>query len=381
METVKEALGLGPKVRYAIVGLGDISQRALMPNVHHTGNSKICALVTSDPEKAEELAQKYGIGRYDIYSYENFDQLLSSRKVDAIYLATPNWRHEEFAVPALRAGVHVLLEKPMEVSTEKCQAILEAQKASNAKLMIAYRLHFEPATIAAIDEVRSGNLGKVHMFSSIFAQPLDPKNHRAQNGWKGGPLFDMGTYPLNAVRNLFEAEPIEVSALGFHHPESGFPSDLDDTVAVTLVFPENRVAQFIVSYYGNPLDEYTISGTKGSIHLSPAFMYETALQFAPIKSGEKEKTHSFKNTDQFGGEMKYFSECILKGKDPEPDGFEGLADVRVLEAALRSLQSKLPVKLESEMFRNKIPCSQEQNLRFKSLPDEKKETNAAPPSK
>jgi predicted dehydrogenase len=87
--------------------------------------------------------------------------------VDAIYLATPNFRHAEFAVPALKAGVHVLLEKPMEVSSQKCQEILDAQKASNAKLMIAYRLHFEPATIAAIERCRNGDLGQVHMFSSV----------------------------------------------------------------------------------------------------------------------------------------------------------------------------------------------------------------------
>jgi len=361
------------------VGLGDISQRALMPSIHHSGNSKICAIVTGDPQKAEEIAKKYSLSKEDIFSYEDYSKLLGSRKIDAVYLATPNWRHEEFAVPALKAGIHVLLEKPMEISTAKCQAILDAQKDSNAKLMIAYRLHFEPATIAAIDEVRNGSLGQVHMFNSIFVLSFDPDDHRAQNGWKGGPLFDMGTYPLNAIRNLFEAEPIEVSAVGLHHPESGFPEDLDDTVAVTLVFPENRIAQFIVSYYGNSMDEYTIAGTKGSIHLSPAYMYETSLQFSPIKIGEKEKSQSFKNTDQFGGEVKYFSECILKGKDPEPDGFEGLADVRVLEAALRSLQSKQPMKLEPTLFRNKILACQEQKLRFHSLPEA--ETNAAPPAK
>lgn len=82
-------------------------------------------------------------------------------------MATPNFRHAEFAVPALKAGVHVLLEKPMEISSEKCQEIMEAQKSSNAKLMIAYRLHFEPATIAAIERVRNGDLGQVHMFTSV----------------------------------------------------------------------------------------------------------------------------------------------------------------------------------------------------------------------
>jgi len=247
--------------------------------------------------------------------------------------------------------------------------------------MIAYRLHFEPATIAAVEEVRSGHLGQVHMFNSIFCQLVDPDNHRAKNGWKGGPLFDMGTYPCNAVRNLFEAEPIEVCATAFQHPESGFPSDLDDTYAVTLTFPNNRVAQFIVSYYGNALDYLTIVGTKGSLRLSPAFHYESPLEFSPLKIGEKEKTEKFKHTDQFGGELKYFSECILKGTDPEPDGLEGLADVRVLEAAIKSVETKAPVKLEPFHIPKRIQLNQEEKLRFRKLPKENDLTNAAPPAK
>jgi len=376
LEAVKEALGAGPKVKYAIVGLGDISQRVFMPAVKHTGNSEMVALVTGDPKKAEDLCKEYGIK--DSYSYEEFDKMVQSKTVEAIYLATPNWRHAEFAVPALRAGIHVLLEKPMEISEEKCQEILEAQKSTGAKLLIAYRLHFEPATIAAIEKVRSGDLGQVHMFTCMFAQNCKPENHRTQNGVKAGPIFDIGTYPLNAVRNLFGAEPIEVSAVGIRHPETGFQSEFDDTVAVTLLFSENRVAQFTVSYFGNPIDEYTVVGTKGSIRVSPGFMYNTALEFSPIIIGEKTKNESFKHTDQFGGELKYFSECILKNTDPEADGEEGLLDIRVLEAIVRAVESKTPQKLAPISRSKRITPDQEQKLNPIKEP---KETNAAPPMK
>ncbi|MFX4639397.1 Gfo/Idh/MocA family oxidoreductase, partial [Acinetobacter baumannii] len=88
----------------------------------------------------------------------------------------------EFILPALKAGIHVLTEKPLEVSSALCLEIMEAVDSSQAKLMVAYRLHFEPATLATIDLIRSGKLGKVHTFNSCFAQPLDPQNHRAHNG-------------------------------------------------------------------------------------------------------------------------------------------------------------------------------------------------------
>lgn len=354
---LKEVLGLASetKVRYAMVGVGDIAQEDMMPGVDHTGNSQITALVTSDPKKAQELGEKYDVTA--TFTYEQFDKALQSGTFDAIYLATPNWRHAEFIVPALAAGIHVLTEKPLEVSTEKCQEILAAEKSSSAKLMIAYRLHFEPATLDTIDKVRSGDLGDVHLFASSFAQPLDPENHRAHSGKLAGPVLDMGPYPVNAARYIFGDEPIEVvSAAGTKHPASGFDQDFADTVAVTLRFPGERLAQFNLSYYGNPTNSFIAIGEKGSVMLDPAYMFGKGLE-QTVSIGEKKSKESFKNTDHFGGEMKYFSDCILNGLDPEPDGEEGLADVRVLEAIIQALDSGQLVKLEPFIRSKRIETS------------------------
>lgn len=353
---IREALGLPAKkkVRYGIVGLGDIAQEAMLPGVEHTGNSAITALVTGDPVKAGRLAERYGVAH--IYSYEQYQEMLHSGNVDAIYLAMPNWRHSEFVLPALAAGVHVLVEKPLEINTERCKQILDAQHASSAKLMVAYRLHFEPATIAAIERVRGGDLGQVHLFTSVFSQLVNPQNHRARNGEAAGPVFDMGPYPVNAARNLFEAEPIEVIALGTRHAGSGL-GDFDDTVSASLRFPGDRLAQFLVSYYGSPVDSYTVLGTRGSLEVKPGFTYGAGLEHTLTIDGRTEHM-SYKNTDQFGGEMKYFSDCVLHDIDPEPDAEEGLADVRVLEAILRSLQTEQPQTLEPFVRHKRIKADQ-----------------------
>ena len=157
---IREALGLAPKkkIRYGFIALGDIAQEAMLPGVEHTGNSSIAALMTGDPVKAGRLAERYGVAH--TYSYEQLAEMLASGHIDAIYVATPNWRHSEFVLPALAAGIHVLVEKPLEIDSARCQKILDAQKSSKAKLMVAYRLHFEPATIAAIERVRNGELGE-----------------------------------------------------------------------------------------------------------------------------------------------------------------------------------------------------------------------------
>jgi len=336
---IKEALGLESerKVRYAIVGLGDIAQEDMMPGVEHTGNSEITALVTSDPTKANELSKRYDLE--NTFSYEQFDDALASGAFDAIYLATPNWRHAEFIIPALKAGIHVLTEKPLEVSTKLCEEILTAERASTAKLMVAYRLHFEPATLDTIEVIRSGKLGTVHLFASSFAQSVDPSNHRAHSGDLAGPVLDMGPYPVNAARYVFGDEPTEVvSACGTNHPESGFDQTFADTVAVTLRFPGDRLAQFNLSYFGNPTNSFIAIGTLGSIQLDPAYVFGNPLE-QTVTIDEKKSDKSFKNTDHFGGEMKYFSDCILKGTDPEPNGEEGYADVRVLEGILEALKT------------------------------------------
>src|SRR6202012_2414548 len=147
-------------------------------------------------------------------------------------------------------------------------------KESKAKLMVAYRLHFEPATLNTIERVRSGELGRIHLFSSTFTQMVDPNNHRAMSGEMAGPVLDMGPYPVNAARYIFEDEPTEVvSAVGTKHPQSGFPQDFFDTVAVTLRFPNDRFAQFNLSYFANPSDSFIAVGTDGIVQLDPAYTF------------------------------------------------------------------------------------------------------------
>ena len=338
----------GKKVRYAVVGVGWISQAALLPGVEHTGNSEVVALVTSHEQKAAKVGEKYGIEK--VVSYEEYGDLLRSGEIDAAYLATPNFDHVELALETLDAGIHLLLEKPMAVSVAECELMIAAGERSGAKLMIAYRLHFEPGTLKAIERVREGEIGTVRFFNSSFSQQVSGQNHRAKHGYWAGPVPDMGPYPLNMVRNLFGAEPIEVTALGVNTDaerftdESGKP--FDDTVAVTLKFPSERVASFSLSYAGGDIDEYRVVGSKGDLYSNPAYQVGSGIKHE-LTIDKKKSTESFSTTDHFGGELKYFSECVVNNKQPEPDGEEGMLDVRVLEAIERALitgtSQQLPV--------------------------------------
>ncbi|WP_459205599.1 Gfo/Idh/MocA family protein [Pseudomonas sp. MLB6B] len=353
------------KIRYGVVGAGAISQGAFMPGVGQTDNSVITAIVTGDPVKADQLAELYSAKSY---SYEQYAELLDSGEVDAVYVATPNFRHVEFVVPALEKGIHVLLEKPMASTEEDCQKILEAERNSKAKLMIAYRLHSEPGTVDMIERVQGGDFGDPRLFTSTFTQTVKPSNHRAQDGFAAGPVLDMGPYPLNMVRQLFNAEPIEVSAIGVKSPGSEIATW--DTVTVNLRFPEERLAQFTVSYTLPDAEHFLLLGSKGVIDASPCFGYGegVAIKYHAEVEGDN-RVHVSPVVDQFAGETAYFSDCILQGQDPEANGDEGWRDVRVIMAIKRALETGQPQTLDALAARPHARREQRRTFSLGEHPD------------
>lgn len=364
------------KIRYGVVAAGHISQFAFMPAVAGTGNSEMTAIVTEDTEKALFLGKKYKIKHN--YDYSQYDEFLKSGVVDAVYIALPNDYHKDFTIRALKAGIHVLLEKPVSILESDAKAIMQAAAKSKAKLMIAYRLHFEPATIEALSLVRSGKIGTARVFLSGFGQTVDPANHRAKDGYWAGPVADMGTYPINAVRNFFGAEPTEVSAQSIN-PNKKLKSGDNDTVAITLKFPGERIAQFTVSYSIPRVDWCQIIGDKGDLMFQSAFGYGTTkTQVTTID--EKSTTREFKPTSQFGGELQYFSDCILNNNKPEADAEEGYLDTRVIAAVKKSLDSGKPVRLEPYNDKRRITKNQVRKLSPVKPPKDDEMKNVKSPS-
>ena len=355
------------KVRYAVVGAGWIAQEDFMPGVAKTGNSVMTALVTGDAKKGRELSERYETIEH-VCGYDGFDALLKAGRIDAIYLATPNTMHRDFTIRALAAGIHVLCEKPMAPTIEDCRAMMEAGKRSGAKLMIAYRLHFEEATLEGIESVRSGKLGKARFFSSIFTQQVEPSNHRTERNKWAGPLPDMGPYPINAVRNLFEAEPIEAFGRTASAKGDDRFTEVPEMVNVWLRFPEERVAQFTISYGSTAVSEYRVSGTEGDLMMTPGFTWEKGQTLAITVEGKKDEK-TFDKVDQFAGETKYFSDCVLDDKQPEPDGEEGLCDVCVIKAIEKSIASGKVESVEPVSRTKRPTCEQVQKLPASEPPE------------
>ena len=333
------------RVRYAVVGLGYIGQIAVLPAFAHAKeNSELRALVSGDPDKLARLGEQYGVG--GLYGYDQFEECLDSGDVDAVYIALPNHLHRQYAVAAARKGIHVLCEKPMAVTEEECEQMIEAARSNRIRLMIAYRLHFEKANLKAIEIARSGKLGELRIFDSLFTmQVRDEGNIRLKSDTGGGPLYDIGIYCINAARSLFRREPLEVFAWSASRSQKRFRK-VDEMTSVLMRFPEECLASFTASFGASDLGFYQIVGTKGDLRVDPAYEYAGELRHI-LRVEQKTRRHTFAKRDQFGPELVYFSDCVRKGREPEPSGTEGLADVRVIRAALESARTSRPVRLGS----------------------------------
>jgi predicted dehydrogenase len=342
---------MNKKVRYAVVGLGHISQVAVLPAfAHATQNSELTALVSDDPLKLKKLGRKY---HADLtFSYDRYDDCLRSGQVDAVYIALPNNLHREYAIRAARAGIHVLCEKPMAITEKDCEAMIRSAEKNKVKLMIAYRLHFEEANLKAVEIVQSGKLGEPRFFSSTFTMQVREGNIRLEKELGGGTLYDIGIYCINAARYLFQAEPTEVVAFSATRRDKRF-KEIDEMTSAILRFPEERLACFTVSFGSSDVSAYQVVGTDGVLRVDPAYEYIGELRHE-LTIGGKTRERTFAKRDQFAPELIYFSKCIRKGLVPEPSGIEGLADVRIIRALYRSAETGKPVNLH-DFPRKKSP--------------------------
>jgi glucose-fructose oxidoreductase len=354
-------------VRYAVVGLGHIAQAAVLPAFGHARrNSVLAALVSGDSRKREQLGRRYRVKR--VCDYGEVDELFASGDIDAVYIALPNDMHREYTVRAARAGLHVLCEKPMAVTARDCEQMIRATRAAKVKLMIAYRLHFERANLEVARHARSGKLGELRFFSSDFSMQVSDDNIRLKRARGGGPLYDIGIYCINAARYCLGADPVKVWATATRSSDPRF-REVDETVCATMRFTDERLAAFTCSFGAADRSIFTVTGTRGSVTLDPAYEYAEGLAYELTVSGRKHGKQ-FGKSDQFASELLYFSDCIRNDREPEPSGEEGLADVRVIEGMQRAIRTGREVSLSMRQRKRRPTLRQE--IRRPAVPREPK---------
>ena len=335
----------GKKMGWAIVGLGSLSINQILPAFSKCERSKVVALVSGHPDKANRLALQYGVNPKNIYNYQNYDNIRDNPEVDIIYIVLPNGMHAEYTIRGHQAGKHVLSEKPMANTPADCQAMIDAARKANRKLMVAYRCRYEPNNLEMIRMAHEKELGPVQVFVSDHGFNIgDPTQWRLNKALAGGgSLMDIGIYSLNAARYITGEEPVELNAMTYTSPNDVRFKEVEETTIFQLRFPSGAVANCSSSYGYAGQNRYRAIATEGWFELEPATSY-SGLRMK-INRGNTLEQPSLAVTDQFAVEMDHMSACVMQDKQPLTPGEEGLRDLTIMMAIYESARTDKPVKL------------------------------------
>jgi predicted dehydrogenase len=329
------------KLGFALCGLGGLSGGQIAPALSKTKNCRLAGIVTGHPDKAEKWKAQFNIPDKNIYNYENMEKMSDNPDIDVVYVVTPNALHAELTIKAAKAGKHVLCEKPMEVSVEKCQQMIDACKAANRLLAIGYRSRFDPATQECIQLAQQKVFGASKMIEAGFGFHIgDPNQWRLKRDLAGGgALMDVGIYALQATRYLSGEEPNIVTALETKTDPVKF-KEVDESVTWQLKFPSDIIANCSTTYAFGGINSYTVFAERGAFGLNPAYGYEGNRGFRT--DGRRIE---YPPMDQFAAEMDDFAQCILKNKPSIVSGEEGLRDIRIITAIYESIRTGKAITL------------------------------------
>ena len=334
----------GPVLRVAIMGLGGYGNR-VADAMESCKRARLTGVISGTPSKIKDWQGRFNIPVNNCYNYENFDRIKDNPEIDAVYVITPNGLHHDEVIRVAKAGKHVICEKPMALNAKEGEEMIDACKNANVKLLVGYRMHFEPKTLEIIRMRKDGELGKILFFQGLSGFAIgDPNQWRLNRQLAGGgSLMDIGIYAINGARYMVGEEPVWVTAEETKNNPDKFKEGVDETIQFQLGFPGGAVASCLSTYAMNNLDRFFVNGEKGFAELQPATGY------GPIKGrtnkGELNQPHTTHQTVQ----MDEMAAIILEGKKPivPVDGEEALKDLKIIDAIYLAVKTvkKIDLKL------------------------------------
>jgi len=323
----------------ALLGLGKYATDQLAPALQETTGCYLAGIVTGSPHKATAWKEKYDLPPQNIYSYDNFDNIRSNPDIDIVYVVTPNALHADFVIRAAKAGKHVICEKPMAVSVEEADRMIDACMGAGVSLSVGYRLHFEPYNRQMM------KLAATHKYG--YVQKIVAKDGVSDmDGWRlnkqlagGGALMDLGIYCLQAANYISNKQPIAVTA---EQPPATNPAkfhEVEESVYFRLEYPGGFTAECHCSYT-KEMNYLRADANNGWFELEPAFGY------AGIKGKTSFGKMNFDAVNQQALEMDSIAAAINKDRASPVPGEMGREDVQVLMAIYEALESGKRVLLD-----------------------------------
>jgi predicted dehydrogenase len=324
----------GKQLRIAFCGLGSYAGRCA-DAIKECKNVKLVGAVSGTPSKLAEWQIKYGISKENCYSYQNMGDIKNNPNIDAVYVTSHNAGHLPHTVAVAKTGKHVICEKPMALNPKEGAEMIAACKAANVKLLLGYRMHFEPKTLEIIRMRKAGEFGKILFFQGLCGFRIgDPTQWRLNKQLAGGgSMMDIGIYAVNGARYMIGEEPIWVTAQETKTDSVKFKEGVDETIQFQMGFPSGAVASCLSTYNMNGLDKFYLNGEKGFAEMQPSTGY------GPIKGRTHKGELTHPHVTHQAVQLDEMAEILFDGKQPivPVNGEEGLKDMHIIEAIFKSM--------------------------------------------
>jgi D-xylose 1-dehydrogenase (NADP+, D-xylono-1,5-lactone-forming) len=331
-------------LRFGVVSTARIGREWVIPAMKAVPECEVVAISSRDGERARSVAAEFSIPRH----YGSLTEMLKDDAVEAVYIPSPNNAHVSEAIEALKAGRHVLCEKPLGLNTAEAERLSAAQKETGLEVSEAFMVRYHPRWLAARDIIRSGKLGRVTQIHAAYSVMNDnPDDIRFKPELGGGALGDVGVYPITAARFLFEAEPVAATATF----EKRSPAGVDVAVAGMLEFPDNRNLLFSGALLQAWAHFIIVIGSEGWMEL-PVSIWPSAEQETYIRIRGRDdlfdahvETLTFPPTNQYEHEVRTFARAARgEIKQPWPIS-NAIASMRILDAIRESAASNTKVQI------------------------------------
>jgi len=328
-----------PKLGVALVGLGKYSTEQLAPALLESKRCRLAGIVTGTPAKAAHWREQYNIPEKNVYSYENFDAIRDNADIDIVYIVLPNAMHAEYTIRAAKAGKHVICEKPMAVSVQECEDMIEACKTANRLLAIGYRLHYEPHNLAMADFGQNKTFGPVKKVLAKDGMDIEPNVWRLKRKLAGGgPLMDVGIYCVQGAIYTLGELPVAITAKEGKKTDLKRFKEVEQSLTWTMEFPSGAIAECETSY-AKEMNLLRAEAEDGWFELQPAYGYEG------IKSRASDGPFDLPQVREQTLQIDDFAECVSNNKISKVSGEMGLRDVKILMAIYEAARTGKKVKL------------------------------------
>jgi predicted dehydrogenase len=308
------------KINFGLIGAGRIARNRVAPAIHAAAHATLHATASRELSRAESLRPTR--------AYASYEALLADPEVDAVYVATHNGLHKGLSIAAMRAGKHVLCEKPLAITARDCEEMMRVAEATGMLLAEAFMYRHHPQMARAQDLVRAGAIGEVMAVEASFRFPLfNAADVRMNAAWGGGSLLDVGCYCVSASRLFLGDAPLATSAIASYHAAHG----VDMSVQGVLDYGSGRHALISCGFDSGVHEKLVLCGTAGTVELNHPFKSWSGAARIAVHTRDAEQLFEFEAVNTFRLEVDDLALAILHGSKPLVDATDALHNLRILD--------------------------------------------------